>query len=234
MAVKNFTKSNFNPRGFQLVETIYYTSNATFTKATYPWLRAMRVRLVGGGGGGGGAATTGASENAIGGHGGGACYAESFITDIAGLSASITITCGAGGAGGSAGANGGTGGGVSSFGSLVSANGGLEGGAGVSAAAGLQSFRNNSDGNATGTGDLVIPGSASQPSYYVNSTSLMTSASGASFLGGARRGSAANGNGIAGRDFGGGGTGGANTQNQATARSGGAGGAGIVIVELYA
>jgi hypothetical protein len=41
-------------------------------------------------------------------------------------------------------------------------------------------------------------------------------------------------NGTAGKLYGGGGTAGNNTQNKATARSGGNGGAGIVIVELYA
>ena len=42
------------------------------------------------------------------------------------------------------------------------------------------------------------------------------------------------GNGKAGKLYGGGGTSGLNTENQAVARSGGAGANGIVIVELYA
>jgi hypothetical protein len=42
--------------GFVFKETIYYTSNGTFAKADYPWLRAIRVRTIGGGGGGGGRA----------------------------------------------------------------------------------------------------------------------------------------------------------------------------------
>jgi hypothetical protein len=51
--------------GFRFKEAVYFTSNGTFTKADYPWLRAIRVRLVGGGGGGGGCATTSANQVAV-------------------------------------------------------------------------------------------------------------------------------------------------------------------------
>jgi hypothetical protein len=89
---------------FAFVETVYFTSSGTFTKADYPWLRAIRVKVQGGGGGGGN--VSGAESNVdacIGGGGGGGEYAEVFITDIAGLDASITVTRGGGGSGDSSG-----------------------------------------------------------------------------------------------------------------------------------
>jgi hypothetical protein len=55
--------------GYRYVQSIYYTSNGTFVKATYPWLRAVRVRVQGAGGGGGGA--WGGSGSAIGSGGSG-------------------------------------------------------------------------------------------------------------------------------------------------------------------
>ena len=79
---------------------------------------AVRVRLVGGGGGGGG------SSAGLGGGGGGAGgYAEGVFTVVAG--SSIVVTVGGAGVGVSAGAAGN--GGTSSFGSLISATGGLGG-----------------------------------------------------------------------------------------------------------
>jgi hypothetical protein len=103
--------------GYQYRETVYFTSSGTFVKADYPWLRAIRVRCVGGGGGG----TTDVNISAGGSGGGGG--AESFITDIAGLAASVTVTRGAGGAGRTT-AGVGNNGTASSFGALVAANGG--------------------------------------------------------------------------------------------------------------
>jgi hypothetical protein len=114
--------------GFQYVGTRYYTSSGTFAKAD-PFgdssfdgakLRAIRVRMVGGGGGGGGAQATSSTQTSPAISGGGGAYAESFITDIASLATSVTVTRGDGGAGGSGSGSGSTGG-ASSFGALVSA-----------------------------------------------------------------------------------------------------------------
>ena len=54
--------------GGGLSEIIYYTSNATWTKADYPGLRAIRVKVQGAGGGGGnhGGSNTGASGGGAG------------------------------------------------------------------------------------------------------------------------------------------------------------------------
>jgi hypothetical protein len=221
-----------------LQQVLYYTSSGTFTKATYPWLRAIRVKCQAGGGGGGGAAATGASTIGAGGGGAGGVYAESFITDIAGLPSSITVTRGAGGAGGPAGNNAGSGGGSSSFGSLVSATGGLGGGP-VSFGGSLIWNSGDQAGPTVGTGDLVISGGSSRTSISLSFTALVGSTGGDSFLGTAANPSKTfasnqgfNGQGSLG--YGAGGGGGINAENTSTARTGGAGANGIVIVELYA
>jgi hypothetical protein len=54
------TVANAGTASYNLVQTLYYTSSGTFTKASYPWLRAIKVKVQGAGGGGGGCATTAA------------------------------------------------------------------------------------------------------------------------------------------------------------------------------
>jgi hypothetical protein len=228
-----------NNPGYRYVDTIYYTSNGTFVKADYPWLRAIRVKVQGGGGGSGGAATTGANQAAVGGSAGGGAYAESFITDIAGLDASVSVTRGAGGAGGSAGANNGSNGGASSFGTLVSANGGGVGGGAVAVTFSFTSGfgASSGEGSNVGTGDLVIGGDGAQQTFLLQIGGFnQNSTSGGSFLGGSVRytGTQTGTAGAVGRLYGGGATGAINSVSQGTARAGAAGGDGIVIVELYA
>jgi hypothetical protein len=225
--------------GYRFVETVYFTSSGNFVKASYPYLRAIRVKCQGAGGGGGGAVTTGASQSAYGTGGGGGGYAESFITDIAGLSSSVTVTVGAGGAGGAAGGNNGSAGSNSSFGSTVIGNGG-PGGNGITnvqtaTAGAMQQFGVAGGG---GTGNLVINGGASPDARDSGLPTLAhRSPGGGSFLAPVNLQSlsgAAGVDGLAGRIYGGGGSAGGNSASQGTARAGGVGGAGIVIVELYA
>jgi len=217
-----------------LQQVLYYTSSGTFTKATYPWLRAIRVKCQAGGGGGAGANTTSAGQFNGGRSGSGGAYAESFITSITGLASSVTVTVGAGGAGGAAASSGGTGG-TSSFGSLVSANGGQ---------AGFLDGQGNMPGISPGisgatafTGDFGVSGGASSTGVFTTGFSNV-GMGGASFLGKANRNidffSTGGRNGTAGSLYGGGGTGGYNAGANAVTRTGGAGAAGIVIVELYA
>lgn len=224
-------------QGYAYSSTVYFTSSGTFTKATYPWLRAIRVRMVGGGGGGGGAATTGAGLVAAASGGGGGAYAESFITDIAGLSASVTVTVGAGGAAGAAGANTGSAGGDSSFGAAVSAKGGGGGEAGFANPVPTMGNGGAAGGSgASSVGDLKFSGGNSGTAHNNNAAFPANPPSGASVFSGQVGGTitGSGGSGTAGLIYGGGGSGGLNGQNQATARAGGAGGAGIVIVELFA
>ena len=230
--------------GYRYAGTRYFTSDGTFLKADPLGtgdigLRAIRVRCVGGGGGGGGAAATGASQNAIGRGGGGGGYAERFFTDIASLDTLVTVTRGAGGTAGAAGNNAGAEGGVSQFGGsldawITRASGGAGGGGGV--AAGLGGFLGGAAAGDGEQGDLLLAGSQSTAVQYIFASSVVGSIPG-SAAGGfgtyLSAGTTSGSNGTTGRLYGGGGGGGLNVQNQATAKTGGAGGNGIVIVDCF-
>jgi hypothetical protein len=210
--------------GYTLVETVPFTVTAAFEKDDYPYLRAIRVKAQAGGGGGGGAG----NNNSRGGGGGGGSYGEAFITDIAGLASSVTVTVGAGGAGGAAGNNNGIAGGSSSFGSLLVCGGG---GLGINA----QGASNLPNGGTVSTpGYLSIEGDdgwirLGGGSFTINSLS----AGGDSFMGygGPAWAYVAGQDGRPGRGYGGGGGGGWRTD---TNRAGGNGTAGILLLELYA
>ena len=139
--------------GYRYLSTLRFTASGTFVKADHPGLRAIRVRLVGGGGSGGGAAATSAGNNSYGSGGGAGGYAESFITDLATVPASVAVTVGAGGA---AAATAGTGGAASSFGSLVAAEGGAGGEHKLNSALGNH-LRGGTGGTGT-AGDFFITG----------------------------------------------------------------------------
>jgi hypothetical protein len=225
---------------YSFVQTLYFTSSGSFTKATYPWLRAIRVKTVGGGAGGAGCATTGAGQVAVGGAGGGAATAESFITDIGSLAGTVTVTVGAGGSGGIGSANGNDGG-ESSFGNgLAYEVSALGGNSGSSLAAGAVPRQTGNSGTTqtTGVGDLVLPGSTSLPRILMtdSATVVVRPNGGSSSIGfGSIGASSSSGiDGGSGSNYGAGGTGGMNAQNQGTARDGGSGSNGIVIIELYA
>lgn len=204
--------------------SVYFTSSGSFAKASYPGLQAIRVRAQGGGGAGGGA-----SGGGTGGGGGAGGYAERFITDIAGLSASETITIGAGGAG-SSGASGAAGGNTTAFGMTCSGGAG-----GVGKSADNTPSNGGNGGDATG-GDINIPGSGGGWGVFVLSTGGSTGAGGASFLGHGGRGlcnegtSGANAGPTAGTGYGAGGGGSISTGG---GRAGGAGSTGVVIVDLF-
>jgi microcystin-dependent protein len=229
--------------GYRLVQTLYLTSNTTFTKATYPWLRAVKVRLVGGGGGGGSTVAPASGTNASGNGGGGGCYAERFITDISGMSSSVTVTVGAGGGGGSAATNNAAAGNTSSFGSFCSGNGGSPGLLGSQVSSVSFTIPNDSftsRGGTTGVGDLVIPGGQGGVGFMQGgNANAMGGAGGSSILAGsiATPGYPGSGgfarNGPIGQNYGGGGGGGSSLQS-AGSTTGGAGAPGIVILELYA
>jgi hypothetical protein len=219
----------------ELREVVYFTSSGTFTKETYPWLNAIKIKCVGGGGGGGGSGTTSSSEASLGTGGNGGSYAESFITDIAGLDSSITVTVGAGGSGAAAGNNNGSAGGNSSFGSLVIAAGGKPGAGGPSN--GVPTMGNAvPDFNDASTGDLIIEGSGGSINFSNSAVFPACTISGFSHLSRATRTevSSTGFNGATGRSNGGGGGGALNAENQGTTRSGGTGGNGLIILELYA
>jgi hypothetical protein len=230
------TVANAGTASYNLAQTLYYTSSGTFTKATYPWLRAIKVKTQGAGGGSGGVA--GLAPGAFGGSGGGGAgaFAESFISDIAGLDSSITVTVGSGGAAGAAGANAGSSGGTSSFGTVVTANGGGGGGSSNGFTSAVF-FVNAGVGATSATGDLVVPGGSGTNGFMVAAAGNATiaGAGGNSVLGFSPVVNRANSEkaAAAGLGFGSGARGCANEGGDA-ARAGAAGANGIVIVELYA
>jgi hypothetical protein len=228
--------------GYRYVDTLYYTSSGTFTKASYPWLRAIKVKLVGGGGGGCGGKPTSSVEVSTGNGGSGAAYAESFITNISGLASSVTVTRGAGGAGGVGGTTGGTGGqgGTSSFGSLVVADGGL-GGENYLVST-FPYYQPSRPGQDDAAGDFTLHGEASKPFAVHGSgnTTGIHGGGGGSALGPGtiqdRTGGNANAPGAGGRAgnrYGGGGSAAYGRASTTSGGTGGVGGNGIVIVELY-
>lgn len=212
------------------LDIVTFTASGTFTKATYPWLRMVNVRLVGGGGAGGGCATTAAAQCSVGAGGGGGGYAETLIA-VASLSASETVTVGAAGAGGTG--TGGTGG-TTSFGAHAAATGGAGGGS-IAAGSTDGATQQGGNGGVGYTGDIQIAGGAGGAASRISSTFPRGGSGGQSQLGG---GAPATGNWIAngatGGNYGGGGGGGSNAASQGTTKTGGNGAAGIVIVELYA
>ncbi len=209
---------------------VYFTADGTFTKADHTGLRAIRIRCQGGGGAGGGAEATGVAEASVGGGGGGGAYAEHFVLASA-LGASETVTVGDGGTGVS-GVAGNTGG-DSSFGSFVTANGGLGGPVRPASAVGFGT-EGGAGGGATG-GDLLTGGDAGGSAWAVFQLGI-SGVGGASVLGGGARNrfTSATGQqrgGFPGSEHGGGGSGGINSAS-VSASIGGDGADGIVIVEL--
>jgi hypothetical protein len=240
--------------GYQYHSTIYITSNGNFEKAAAlkldsvapspeatPWLRAIRVRLVGGGGAGGGASATTSTQGAAGAGGGAGGYAERFYTNISALSASVSVTIGSGGTG-SAGASGG-GGGTTEFGGAgdawrVRASGGGGAGWNLGSTAG-GTLRQGSSAGSGSNGDLLLTGGPGQMMivFVISAFNSLSGNGGNSFFAGGGHGAAPNidsgSNGVNG-SRGSGGSGAINLGTQASARAGGNGGAGIVIVELFA
>lgn len=207
--------------------TVVYTSSGTFKPADYPWARTWRVRVVGGGGGGGGCGATAAGQNSEGGGGGGGGYAERWGS-IAELPDSVTVTVGAGGSAG-VGANGGNGG-TSSFGSFCSATGG-SGGASGTAVSTSTTATSGMGGQGQG-GDITTEGDSGGNGRVINGEAVCANHGGGTVLAGIQRASIFSTDGLAGNFPGGGGSGARNAAS-ASARPGGAGAPGVVIVELY-
>lgn len=221
--------------GYRYLGTVTFTSSGTFSKASYPDLTAVRVRLSAGGGAGGGAPSTSGSQGSAGSGGAAGGYAEKFI-EASSLAADETVTVGAGGSpsGGSAGGNGGN----TAFGSHASATGG-DGGGIVAAGSGTSPSGPSVGGGASG-GDLNIGGGAGSGGFRQGSSpNVGIGGAGASGplggggAGGARGNVVSNTTASAGTGHGAGGGGGGNDESQ-SARPGGAGAPGVVLVDLYA
>jgi hypothetical protein len=193
------------------VNVVKFTASGTYTKP--PNLRFARVIVQAGGGNGGAAVVTAGAESG-GGGGGAGSYSESFLSASA-IGATETVTVGAAGQ-------------ASSFGALVTANGGSAGATGSS-----DGRVSGGAGGGAGTGQLTIPGGAGGDGLGITDSFGVGGHGGVSPFGGAggqvikrladQAGRAAQAN------SGSGGSGGAGGSSTA----GGAGGSGIVIVYEY-
>jgi hypothetical protein len=209
-----------------------FTNSGTYTKP--PGARSVRVRCVGGGGAGGGAAATSSSSQAsVGGGGGGGGYAESLLA-ASGLAASVAVTVGNGGTGvaGDVGNNGQ----ASSFGSLVVAGGGLGGPLRGSHAFTDWLAASGGRGGAGTTGQILVRGGPGGIGFVTEDVAVPGSGGNSALGGGYPSVTTSNAdvvdNGDPGDLYGGGGSGGVNKQTH-SARVGGAGGKGVVIVETF-
>lgn len=205
---------------------VQFTSGGSFTKASYPGLRAVIVEVQAGGGAGGGAEPTGAAEASLGGGGAAGGWSRKFILASA-LATSETVTVGAGGTGVSG--TDGNPGGNSSFGAHCTATGG-PGGLTIPAGGSLRT-RGGTTGPDAGAGDLALPGAGGHGGVRLNETQILSGHGADGILGRGGKGSGATAIGEAGAGYGAGGAGSGNQTSQ-SGRVGGAGAPGIVIVQL--
>lgn len=193
------TSSQLNGGATPIVHV--YTSNTTWTKPG--GLSYVVIEVVGGGGKGG----TGDSAN-YGTGGGGAGYSKLTIT-ASGLGATESITVGTG--------SNGSGGGTTTFGALINATGGTDGGT---------PGNEPGIGGIGGGGDINSKGQGGGAGSRLNGVG----AGGSSVLGGGAGGIQNAGNGNVGGQFGGGGSGG---PLNAAGSVGGNGANGVIIVTEY-
>lgn len=210
---------------FANTKVTVFTSSGTFTPD--PKMIECEVTAFGGGGGGGGSTATGAGVVSTGSGGNGGAKAQRRLTR-AQVGASQTVTIGAGGTGVS-GADGNPGGNTT-FGALVSAKGG-EGGFTAAAAAGVSASGKVTTQSATGdlrgwTHQATMAGYGNGAPFGVLGTS------GQGELGGGVAGTVTSVGSAAGANTAAGGGGTLNVPSQ-PARTGGAGGSGLLVVREY-
>lgn len=205
------TTDDLSDDTFKSPQVVTFTSSGTWTKDA--GLKYIVVEAVGAGGGGG---RTGGDGVGPGGGGGG--YARKLILASA-LGSSETVTIGTAGSGSSGSSDNATAGTDTTFGSHVTAGGGLAAG----------SSNGGSGGSATG-GDVNVSGKTGLSSLN-EPYSLSDGAGGGSFLGAGAVNVSFSATGVTATEVGGGGAGG-NSTNSANA-AGGAGFRGEVIVTEY-
>ncbi|MDQ0248349.1 hypothetical protein J2W22_000396 [Sphingomonas kyeonggiensis] len=202
-----------------------FTSSGTYTPSA--GTASVVVELVGGGGAGGGCAATSGAQGSAGSGGSSGSYARARLTTgFAGLA----VTVGAGGAPSSAAARGNAGS-ASSFGTLVTAPGGLGGMPGYATSPGI--IVGGSDAGPASTGGNLVntAGNPGDHGLVIGLTAVVGGNGGGSPFGGGGNGGG-NTPGYNGLAPGAGG-GGASSIAAGTARNSGAGANGLVIVYEY-
>jgi hypothetical protein len=194
-------------------------------------VKNVLVQCLGAGGAGGGVPLLVAlATGSIGGGGGSGGYSQSYIPSAT-VGASQTVTIGIGGTG-VPGGNGNSGG-LSSFGSLVIAGGGIGGRPGVIVSG--SSFTIGGAGGSEGTGDLTINGTSGISGLFAPPSSVISGAGGSGIFGGGALGTV--GPHTAGvnaqESSGGGGSGASNTNLVPSALAGGHGGSGYIVIYEY-
>jgi len=210
-----------------------FTAGGTWTMPT--GARWVHIKCVGDGGGGGSTAATGASEAAESSGGGGGGYAEAWF-DASALTSTVAVTIGTGGAGGAAtGSNSGSAGTGSSFGAFLTSNGG-GGGAGGTNTTTNAIAGSGTGGTASVTGgisSIAITGDDGGNGRVISAGPVYANYGGAGPLSSLRRaGASGTTAGSGGRIYGGGGTG-ARAGASQSSQAGGAGAAGLVLVDTY-
>ncbi|MDE2233457.1 MAG: hypothetical protein KGJ90_05100 [Patescibacteria group bacterium] len=221
-----YSSNNTVTPSVKTVKKQVFTSNGTYTPSS--GMLYCIIEAIGGGGGGGGSATNG--YGAAGGGAGGYCK---IVASSGTVGASQAVTIGSAGTAGAIGAKGGNGGNTT-FGSILTANGGTGGTFAPTAAAFLAT--GGVGGTASG-GDINITGQTGG-GYYADAVNY-AGVGGSSIFGTGglgltgwtpATGFTANGN--AGNGYGAGGSGAFNS-NSGTGKTGGAGTGGIIIITEY-
>lgn len=206
------------PVNGQFQKMTVYSTAGTFTWSKSTGLKRVKVTLIGGGGGGGGVAYQNTTTYTGGGGGGGGISIK--VIEGGSLGTTETVTVGTGGTGGTSNSasRGGTGG-TSSFGSWCSSTGGTGG------------FEGMSGGNTYPQGGAGIGGDINGTGFIGSQRGI--GYGGASFLGQGPFTGTANITGPSSTCPGSGGAGAVGNTSQGTGLTGGAGAAGIVIVEEF-
>lgn len=223
------TNINANYPAGSLISRRIFTSNATYSPTV--GTRSVVVEVQAGGGGGGGAGYTSSTTVSIGAGGGAGGYAKSYLTS--GFS-SQAIVVGAGGAGGNITPTNGSTGGTSSFGSIISCNGGV-GGVGQSQATAGYTATAGTGGSASGGNTQNQSGQPGTHGVSISNSNNWGGSGGSCPLGSGGFGPANNNvSPTASSGYGSGGAGGVSQNSPSTGRVGTAGSPGVVIIWEYA
>jgi len=216
--------------GASLVNVIAYQNPGTYAYTPTAGVTHILAKTQGAGAGGGGTTGPGLGYFSVGCGGGNGSYAEYF-----GSASSQTVTVGAGGNGGLGPSHkNGYPGGLSSFGTLCIAQGGL-GGTGINPSSNAFLCYQDTGGPSASTGLFTVDGGPGGPAFCYDTVGNVVSGAGANSLFGHGggviwRAPGFDSAGGYGQGFGSGGSGAASSGTGAIARTGGAGAGGLVLV----